>query len=264
MRGFMDFERFVLARDFIYLAALLLGAGIGCMLNRFKRSAGRRFRNISVTLGFCFFSGTCAALTAAIIYSNWLIFSETSLYYPLGILTVLIILAFRFPKAVGFPLFIATGFLIVWIGYTCLRFPAVDGLARGRVIRDGNGLVQIELTYPAGKEPGASLSIQSSADILEFKIRCFSLSGNFPIIGGIKRGIITEISDINGSFYKNPHLDWIFPSGKNSRQGPGSGFSESFGWLISYWEISGLLRITDLLPGVALMVLLEDSTIIFR
>ena len=72
----MEFEQFAPARDFLYLAALLFGVGAGFILNRFRRGSSARFRSLTVAVGLCFFSGTLAAMTMAIIYSNWMIFQE--------------------------------------------------------------------------------------------------------------------------------------------------------------------------------------------
>ena len=157
----MDFEYYAAARDFFYLSALLLGAGAGCVLNRYRRRSTARFRNRSITAAFLFFSGAVIALTAALIFSKWMILKEFSLYPLAGIVALVLILAFRFPRALGFPFILATGVFVVWLGYNYLRFPVIDD------------------TLP--DPPSVSVSFPP----------------HVPLVGGVMRGYITEIPDNN-------------------------------------------------------------------
>jgi len=201
----MDFDHFAPARDYYYLTALLLGAGIGCFLNRFRRNATRRFRNWSITIGLIFFSGAFAALAAAIIYSTGRILLETSLYPYLGILAAVLILAFRFPKAAGFPIILISGVFIIWISYGYLRFPAVNDSGRLRITRESNGLIHVipvvnsagarNSGVNSGEYPLPVFSFQAEGDnqVLEFRAFCFSFSRVLPLVGGVDRGDIAEI-----------------------------------------------------------------------
>ena len=276
----MGLEIFSLARDFLYLAALFLGSGIGCILNHFRKKSTAHYKNLTITAGFCFFSGTVAALTAASIISNWTIFTETGLYLPLGIVTAIVILAFRFPRAVGFPSILIGGLMVVLIGYTCLRFPAVDesngelrsGLnapaGRGRVIRDANGLVHITLVSPSGIKSVPPIPLRSIENALEFKALCFSFPNGFPLMGGKKRGVIVEVLYNNESLYTDTganNFTFFFPK-------PAVGSNRSHvnrGTMpprdpVSSWEVRGILETKNLNPGAGLTVFLNGTNLAFR
>ena len=281
----MDYNNFASARDFLYLAALFLGAGLGCILNRFRRTDSAqghrpgkkiaRFRNLTVTAGLYFFSGTLAALTAAIIFSNWIIFTETTLYLPLVILTIILALAFRFPKAVGFPLILVSGVFVVWVGYACLRFPAIDGTAWGRVVLDGNNFVHVRLLSPSELEsaaPGSADSpmsdtslffqVKGADSVLEIRAICISVPKYFPLMGGVNRGVISEIRNGNELIYSEPRFDKVIFPGLNFR--PGSDRQEVSARFISFQEALGRLEAKDLLPGISRTIQFEGSSLTFR
>ena len=201
----MEFEKFAMARDYYYLAALLLGAGIGCILNRWRRRSTRSFRNWSVTIALILFSGALAALAGAILYSTGQILLDKSLYPYLGILAALMIPAFRFPRAAGFPIIVLSGIFIIWISYGYLRFPAINESGRLRITRETNGLIHVlPAAGPAdenktekntGGNPIPVLSFQptGSGQALEFRIFTFSFLKALPVVGGVSRGGIAEI-----------------------------------------------------------------------
>ena len=250
----MEFEQFAPARDFCYLAALLFGAGLGCILNRFRRAGSARFRNWTVTAAYCFFSGALAALTAAIIYSGGGIFTETSLYLPLFVITAVLALAVRFPRAAGFPLILVSGIFIVWMGYACLRFPVINDFAQGRLLRDRSGLIHIRLQSHPEKDPDTSLSYHPAGEdaVLEFKAFSFSPAKVFPLAGGLNRGLIVEIRSGNERLYRDPRL------GANDRL---AGVWQRF---FSFQESLGSLETKTLLPGTSLVILFDGSALAFR
>ena len=220
----MEFEKFALARDCYYLAALLLGAGIGCILNRFRRKSTRSFRNWSITFALLLFSGALAALAGAIIYSTGQILLERSLYPYLGIPAALMILAFRFPKAAGFPLIVLSGIFIIWISFGYLRFPEIDESGRLRITRETNGLVHIIPAQHSAYENTADikprgktipvLSFQSAGNnqVLEFMIFSFSFSKALPLVGGVNRGDIAWIRCGDDTLYADPRFsNKLFP-----------------------------------------------------
>ena len=240
----MGIEQFAPARDFFYLAAAFMGAGIGCILNRFRRQTSSRFRDSCVTVALCFFSLAVAALTVTVIYSNWMIFSERSLYLPAGILTAIIILCFRFPRAAGFPCLLAAGVIAVWVGYTCQRFPIIEDLNIVQINREETGLVDLR-TFSISFQPDREDSS------LEFHSRFLSFSRNFPLVGGVNRGLITEILEDGTLLYSNP-------SDANSF------FSGVFDSFFSFREVSAQMNLGELPPGKAKTVLFDGSSLVFR
>ena len=257
----MEIEQFAPARDFFYLTALLFGAGLGCILNRFRRRSTARFRDLTVAAGFCFFSGSLAALTAAIIYSNWMIFYETSLYLPLGIVAMLLVLAFRFPRAAGFPLILVSGIFVVWMGYACLRFPVIDGTARGSVMRDGNGLVHVRLVSSGAD---TLLSFQPSTESPEFRALSFSFPKPFPLAGGVSRGLVAEIMNNNESLYTDPRLGKFFFPGQYPWPDADNHYRDVWERFFSFHETLTKLDTKTLVPGKSLTVLFEGRALTFR
>lgn len=254
----MVFDNYAPSRDFMYLAALTLGAGLGCMLNHFRKRATSRFRNLSVTAGLCFFSGFVAALTAAAIWSNWAIFADIPLYLPLGITALAMALIFRFPKAVGFPVFVASGFFIVWMGFCCLRFPAIDNPGEGRAVRNENGYVQIRIIPPTGENAEVSLNYKpmEGKPYLEIRAVHIVIPGQFPFIGGQGRGIIAEVlGNESVLFSDNRVAIWFFP---------GTGWNRAMGRFILFDGVTGSLDTNELLPGVSRAILLDGNGLSFR
>ena len=256
----MEFEHFALTRDFFYLAALLFGVGLGCILNRFRRKVTDRYRNVTVTVGLCFFSGSLVSLTLAIIFSNWMILKESSLYIPMGILAILPALAFRFPRALGFPLILVTGVFTVWMGYACLRFPVIDGSSQGRVTRDGSGLVHVRI---ASQGIDTVLSYHPETEVLEFRAFCFYLPRIFPLVGELKRGLIAEITTNEGR-YVDPRLGkYLFP-GQYPWPGADVRVQEAWQQFFSFQETLEKLETKTLLPGAALTILYDGLALKFR
>jgi hypothetical protein len=110
----MEFNLSAGDRNLFYLAFLFFGAAVGFILNHFKKKSTTRRRNRSLTLAYCCFSIVVAALTAAFILSHGAVFFEKSFYLPAGVILILVVLAVRFPKAIGFPLILLGGFAAVW------------------------------------------------------------------------------------------------------------------------------------------------------
>jgi len=257
----MEIEQFAPARDFLYLAALLFGIGLGCIINRFRQGKTPRFRNLTVTVGICFFSGTIAALTAAIVYSNWMIFSETALYFPLVLFALLPALAMVFPREAGYPLILVSGVLVVWVGYACLRFPIVDDAARGWVTQGGSGLVQVRLVSPG---TDTFLSFQPSAEVVEFRGFSFSLPGAFPIAGGVKRGLVAGIYNDNEPLFSDPRLGRLFFPGPYPFPGAGRNLREAWERFFSFQETTGKLETAMLFPGASFDILFVNRALAFR
>ena len=269
----MGFEQFAPARDFFYLAALFLGAGFGCILNCFRRKATTRFRNLTITAGFCFFSGMVAALTAAVILSYWMIVKETALYIPLGILAAVLMVAFRFPRAVGFPLFIISGVFAVALGFTCLSFPAMDGLNRVLVTRDGNNVLHIRPIIQKGNDASSpeadstilvSLKTFEEDSVIEFRARCLTFTKHFPLVGGVNRGVFTEIVFNNEVIYTDSRPGWKIFTNLYSQSESKGNLPDFFDSFFSFWEIGKDLDLRELNPGMGMTVFFDGVTLTFR
>ena len=240
------------------MASVFFGAGLGFMLNRFRKKSSSRFRNICVTTGLCLFSGTAAALTAAVICSGPAIFKEVSVYFPVGILAVLLTLAVRFPRAAGFPLLLVSGVLTVLLAYSFLRYPLADGSGRVHVTRDLGAYVHI-LCSPG--ESSVSFLSNGDDDVLEFYAYRISLNRNFPFLGGVSRGLIAEIRRNNEAIFRDTRVN-LRPAGSAYPDTNGQS-REVHRWFFSIWEDNKKLAIKDLNPGMGLTVCLEPAGMAF-
>jgi hypothetical protein len=228
----MEFEDYTAARDLFYLAALFAGAGIGCVLNRFRIKGTRRFRSRAITLALCLFSGMVAALAGALIYSNVLVVFEKPFYIPALIIAVLLILAVRFPRASGFPLILISGCAVIWIGYSFLQFPLINTIGTTgtinaigtietinarksfRVSVSGEGGGQYTARFASGRGVDARQNLLIRIEggggpaegFLEFAFLRLSYPALFPLIGGESRGIVSEIRGGNEVFYTDPRV----------------------------------------------------------
>jgi hypothetical protein len=210
----MEFKDYAAARDLFYLAVLFAGAGIGCVLNRFRLTGTLRFRNRTITLALCLFSGMVTALAAALIYSNGLIVFEKPLYIPAIIIAVLLVLAVRFPRAAGFPLILVSGCAVIWIGYSFLQFPSLDTGEPFLVSFSGEGQGQYAAHFASGggTDPKQSFVMYLAGEeqpgevFLEFCFVRISYAPSFPLIGGTNRGSITEIRSETEVFYADPRF----------------------------------------------------------
>jgi len=261
----MAFENFAPARDYLYLFALLMGAGFGSILNRFRKFSSRSFRNWSITIALILFSGALAALSAAVIYSNGQILMEISLFPYLGIIMALLLLAFRFPKAAGFPIIIISGIFIVWLSYGYLRFPAINETGRLRITRESSGLIHVIPAVTSAKTTEKNLpvfSFQSSDNnqVLEFRAFSFSFLKALPVIGGVNRGDIAEIYSGDDVYYTDPRFgNKLFPG---LYLGADAILASKRFFTIE--EIPAKLELRRLRSGEGLTVFLSETDLTFR
>jgi hypothetical protein len=211
----MDFERFPASRDFFFLAWLFAGAALGCILSRFRKGASLRLRNRVIALAFCFLSGMVAALAAAFVLYGPAIFLEKALYLPGGILAFFLVLAFRFPRAAGFPLILAAGLAVVWLGVSFLSYPRLEveipGSPAASVSPEGGRRFRVRTAAGPKGELSTPFVVEVSGGVMEFTLEYLTCAPSFPLIGGVTRGIITEIQDSSGVLYSAPLRAGIFP-----------------------------------------------------
>jgi len=199
-------------------------------------------------------------LTAASVISNWQIFGESRLYLPLVILAAVISLAVRFPRTLGFALVLASGIFAIWIGYVSVGFPAIDGRAAIGLGVEKNGLIRARLNVLSGKEPDISFSIQPSTEFLVFHTVFGSFPANFPLVGGINRGLISEIRgkspEGEGIFYKNTRLNVL------SAISPGAGNSGLSGQMRRFFSIQEAavpLDTKSIFPGAVMTLFITGK-----
>jgi hypothetical protein len=189
-------DNFAPARDFFYLAAMLAGAALGSLLNRWRRRAAGRFRDFSLSLCFILLSGAVTALALAVVRSRGEIFFEKGLYLPLVCLGGLAMLALRFPRAAGFPFILLGGLAAVWLGLTWWRLPLLGEEALVRVTREASGRYVVLVPPGKGAEPGEERRLSFGGDegvSLEIALTRLEYHRFIPLIGGEVRGLVTEV-----------------------------------------------------------------------
>jgi hypothetical protein len=151
-----------------------------------------------------FFSGAVGAFATAIIVSHGTIFGIPVLFISAVIGIPIFALAVRFPRAVAFPLILAGGLLIVWLGFTYLRFPLIKSSSVPIIFNDGAGSYSIK--FPASYRDRAALSLPVSQSLtsLEFQGTHISFGSLYPVIGGTERGVIRAILRDGEFLYRSP------------------------------------------------------------
>ena len=235
----MDLRNFSIARDILYLSGALTGIAGGYILSLFRKNVSIHARNRLLTLIFVAFSGVLAAFSAAILVSQGDIFSSGALFFAAGACIPVFALAVLFPRTVTYSLILAGGLLVVWLGYSFLRFPLV---AEGRpslvyVYHKGDNAYSIRIsTEPAKKRdragqvgdradkidsPSASAGLSSgpvgdkaaavtfqingSQPPLDIKGFLIGFHPHCPLIGGTERGLVTLIRQGNEILYRAPY-----------------------------------------------------------
>lgn len=195
----MEFNNPGTARDLFYLASLFFGAGLGSLLNRWRFHANQRFRSRSTTWGFLLLSAAVVCFALNLILSGGKFFPEFSYYLTGIILAVSALLALRFPRAAGFPLVLAAGFIIVWMAYSFGQFTRYDkdGTFVGYWESSATGQVSIHLIT----DKTITFFLEAENPDFELSISTVEYVSFIPLAGGEKRGIITELQSSGNILY---------------------------------------------------------------
>jgi hypothetical protein len=198
----MGIEHFSGARDFLYLSAFFAGLALGCAAGVYGPKAVPGRRNSLVTLGFCFLSAAAAALAAALVYAGKSPEVLKPLVLPCCGIAVLAALAFRFPRAIAFPLTLLGGLLILWLGYSFLRLPPLPraGASLATVCREGDRAYTVDM---AGR---GKIRLEDQGLPLEFAAVSVGYGGLFPLVGGTFRGGLSSIRRGTGGLAEDPVL----------------------------------------------------------
>jgi hypothetical protein len=253
-------EHFASSRDFFYLAALLTGAALGSLFNRWRRRATGSFRNLSLSLCFILLSGAVAALAVSLVYSGGGIFVEKGLYLPLTCLGGLSMLALRFPRAAGFPLILLGGLAAVWLGFSWWRLPLLGEEALVRVTNEGSARYVVQVPGGGTGGPGEERRLSFGGDentLLWITLTRLAYHRFIPLIGGEVRGSVTEIALPGETLLSEPRPGM---TGGVPREGPGA-------VLLAGREdrqIRGSLLLGLIAPGMSMDAVFEGDTLAFR
>jgi hypothetical protein len=240
----MDVRNFSIARDLLYVSGALMGIVLGYILSLFRKNISLRLRNQRLTLILFVFSGVLAAFSGAILVSQGDIFFSDSLFIAAGICIPVFALAAYFPRTVAYPLILAGGLLVVWLGYSFLRFPLITegGSPLVYVHHEGDSTYFIKLSSEPGTrgdraavlgdrtgqtgdraekidkiaasavpmgDRAAAAGFQTSGIQPPLNIEgiLIGFHPRYPFIGGTERGLITFIRRDNEILYADPRLE---------------------------------------------------------
>jgi hypothetical protein len=250
-------ENFAPARDFFYLAAILTGAALGSLFNRWRRRATRSFRDLSLSLCFILLSGAVAALAVSVIRSGGGIFFEKGLYLPLACLGGLSMLALRFPRAAGFPLILLGGLAAVWLGLSWWRLPLLGEDALLRVTHEASD--RYAVLVPPGRAAEGERRLSFGGDEsapLEITLTRLEYHRFIPLIGGEARGLITEIALPGNTLLADTLLD------RSGGSGEGGGTFLFAGREAR--KIRGALPLGLIVPGMSVDAVFDGEALVFR
>lgn len=166
----------------------------------------------------CILSGAVAAIALSLIVSQRRILNVNLLFIPVGVCVFVFTLAVIFPKVIAFPLILVSGLVIIWAGYTFLRFPVVkeSSVPLALISHERERLI---VKFPAGdraqgnaerRSPGPgreSLVISGDLSSLEFSAVVISYDWLYPLIGGEKRGVVSMIRRGEDVLYIDPYMN---------------------------------------------------------
>jgi hypothetical protein len=116
-------------------------------------------------------------------------------------------LAFRFPRAAGYPLILAGGLLAVWLGYSFLRYPLVKNRGVPLAVLQNDGAGGYLLRLPAGPADAALstvLPLPGGGSSAELRGVLAGVNRFYPLIGGEERGFVSLVRRGGETVYAEP------------------------------------------------------------
>jgi hypothetical protein len=147
-----------------------------------------------ITVGLCLLSAAIAVLIPVLVHSGGKIFLMRPLLLSAAAACLVCALAGCFPRVVGYPLVLIGGLAAVWLGLAFLRFPRLEAVPRpvSLVYNLGDGAFALKSPEPPDAGQGF-VTIEDTGSSLEFTAAIVELDPLTPLIGGVKRGGLTEI-----------------------------------------------------------------------
>jgi hypothetical protein len=213
-----------LSRDLFYLAVCCLGFGAGCGMYLFTSGLTLKQRNQMVSVAILWVSGMLVFLCLAIVFSKGEVFFYRGFLITGGIIFILMVLSYRFPKYVGFPLTIIAGFLIVTFAFLFLRFPLANEIDPLVVRTDVSNQASVRILRSSDSESPSESADFELVDLdnpLAINMYEFYIDETFPFVGGQVRSSPSEIVQNGTVIFTNPMISRIpfvdFLKDKNKR-----------------------------------------------
>ncbi len=198
-------------RDWLYFSALLLGASIAVLTflrtryqrgepsgSHAERRENARFRSKRLVLSLFVLSAAIGAFALSFIFSGGSIIRERELLIVAVILVGVSGFSIRFPRFIGYPVFIATGSALFLFSWAYLAYPQVkEGLRLGRYrsLVDGGVLVWFDsasgnILPPNG--PVEGLEGVPDGPVV-FDLAYFSFDRKLPLVGSETRVALLRV-----------------------------------------------------------------------
>ena len=239
----MHFDNFGMSRDLLYLCSLFLGAALAAFLVTLRKKCSLRLKSIMITVILLLCSLCIAALAGSIILSRGLIFSVSLLYPYVALFFILGGLALYFPRAGGCTMIFFLGIFAVYICFSFLIYPGLKEPER-LIIRSSGA----ELIFRRDAE---TWEIPNNPGVITFKAVSITANPAYPLIGGEKRGLITQVLQ-----NENDLFTLAFSNSRYS-----GGLKKPWGFLREEYTLD--LPSGSLLPGISLSVLFNGSQLFF-
>jgi hypothetical protein len=220
----MDVRNFSTARDLLYLSGVLMGISLGYVLTLFRKNVTIRSRNRRITLILFVFSGVLTTFSAAVVVSLGEIFSSGGLFLAAAVCVPVFALAVCFPRTAAYPLILAGGLLVVWLGYSFLRFSLVaeSGSPPVYVHHEEDNAYSVRISAAPGirgdRAEKTAVPVVPAGD--RAAVVALRISGNqaplsiegafirfhpwYPLLGGTERGFVTLVRQGNEILYSGP------------------------------------------------------------
>jgi hypothetical protein len=259
----MEFEFFALSRDLLCLTGALTGVTLGYVASLGRGDTTIRVRNRRITILLVVFSAAVAAFAGAILVSRAAIFDEVLLFVAPAFCVPVFALAFRFPRAAGYPLILAGGLLAVWLGYSFLRYPPVKdgGVPLAALQNDGAGGCLLRL--PAGPADAAlsrALPLPGDALSVEFHGLFVGVNRFYPLVGGEERGLVVLVRRNGETLYAEPGFQGLagfwyrYLETLQKKRDAG----------ITLRELQNTVTVDAVPPGMDIQVFIEGEGLIFK
>jgi hypothetical protein len=199
-------DNFYSARDFFYLAGILLGLAAGLFFSVFKKKLNFGQKERRVTAGFWLLSAAIPSAAAAFILSGMELVQDRGILIIACCMMTAGIFAALFPTTFLFPIITAGGLCSVLIAFIFLRYPLIsDGMPVTRVYLGSPDTIFIEPEYPkftlANKVSGGGprtkyKNYYNSAHPFTFEYAAAAVTINrvIPLIGGQRRSILMALN----------------------------------------------------------------------
>ena len=254
----MELYNFALSRDMLCLSGALTGISLGFFLSLAKKNLGSGSRSRRIAFALFFLSMMITSLALAFITSSGAIFYDTAVLVLTLILIPVFALTVIFPRVYAFPLVLLTGLIIVWIAYSSLRFPLFTNAPVALISSHTDGSFSINCYPGNNEESGKTYYTRANVSFLKFSVVTAEINRIFPVIGGNKHIVISEIStdadivcrekSLEGSLLGS-FVNWVY-----SR--PGSSFLG-----ITYFNLSGTVYPGNMAAGIDIPVFAAELTV---